>query len=233
MPRKHRLATVIALLHCIVLCACTDQGLTLPGQRDVGDGNWIAVTAGRDFTCALTSVGAAYCWGDNANRLLGITTAEAEVPAPTAVRGGFTFKAISAGYDHVCALTLDGAAYCWGSSSFGKLGAAVGGLENIVDEPAPVTGGLTFISISAGFNHTCGVSQAGAAYCWGSDVGGALGVGGTAICTPGLHDDATANDFDQVCIRLAPTAVAGSEMFLSISAGNDYTCGVHVDGTAY
>jgi alpha-tubulin suppressor-like RCC1 family protein len=38
-----------------------------------------------------------------------------------------------------------------------------------------VQGGTTFASISAGQRHACGVSTDGKAYCWGSNVFGALG----------------------------------------------------------
>lgn len=49
---------------------------------------------------------------------------------------------------------------------------------------APATGTLTvdaagveFASVSAGFEHSCGVTTAGAAYCWGENVYGMLGDG--------------------------------------------------------
>jgi alpha-tubulin suppressor-like RCC1 family protein len=46
--------------------------------------------------------------------------------------------------------------------------------------PAPVTGGLTFAMVSAGGNSTCGVTTAGAAYCWGGNEVGELGNGTVA-----------------------------------------------------
>jgi alpha-tubulin suppressor-like RCC1 family protein len=41
--------------------------------------------------------------------------------------------------------------------------------------PVPVTGGLKFVSISALGDHTCALTVAGEAYCWGQNVYGELG----------------------------------------------------------
>jgi alpha-tubulin suppressor-like RCC1 family protein len=219
-----------------VLAAGCHEVPTMPGgQPDSVEGEWMEVTTGRDFTCALTRGGAAYCWGDNYRGRLGTIASQERLPAPAAVRGGLTFGSISAGYDHVCALTKEGAAYCWGSDDHGKLGTGADTLSSIVPigEPTPVVGGLSFRSISAGSSHTCAVTLDYRAYCWGSDLGGALGVGGTSVCTPGLHEDPVAQDWDRICFRAAPAPVLGGLAFTSISAGYDYTCGVSVEGTAY
>ena len=46
--------------------------------------------------------------------------------------------------------------------------------------PVLVAGGLNFAAVSTGGNHTCGLTGAGAAYCWGQGLYGQLG-NGTAI----------------------------------------------------
>jgi hypothetical protein len=59
------------------------------------------------------------------------------------------------------------------------------GTETNSTTPVAVTGGLAFTRLSLGEYHTCGVTAAGAAYCWGQN-GGLIGVvSGTAfILTP-------------------------------------------------
>src|SRR5438309_2214393 len=120
---------------------------------------------------------------------------------PTAVAGGLTFAALSAGDGASCGLTLTGAAYCWGFNSSGQLGD---GTTTDRLTPTPVAGGLTFAAISAGNNnatgHTCGVTASGAAYCWGSNFGGQLG-------------DGTTTD------RLIARAVAGGSRIAVVIAG--------------
>jgi len=40
--------------------------------------------------------------------------------------------------------------------------------------PVLVAGGLSFAAVGAGSFHTCGVTTAGAAYCWGNNGNGQL-----------------------------------------------------------
>jgi alpha-tubulin suppressor-like RCC1 family protein len=42
-----------------------------------------------------------------------------------------------------------------------------------------VSGGLTFISVSAGGGHSCAITPTGVVYCWGMNGGGQLGSGST------------------------------------------------------
>jgi len=82
---------------------------------------------------------------------------------------------------HTCALTLDGAAYCWGAADRGQLGRASDPFRDRfleeVDGPDPVEGDLTFATLVAGEDHTCGVTWSGETFCWGANGFGQLGDG--------------------------------------------------------
>jgi alpha-tubulin suppressor-like RCC1 family protein len=125
---------------------------------------------------------------------------------------GVEFAYVSAGNAHSCGLTTGGAAYCWGLNSRGQLGDATNTNSNV---PVAVSGSHTFASVGVGSSgHSCGVTTAGVAYCWGNNDSGELGDG--------------TNNASSV-----PVAVSGGHTFASVSAGDAHTCGVTTAGAAY
>jgi len=184
-----------------------------------------AVFAGGAHTCALTSIpGAAYCWGRGESGQLGVpppaTTCLTDggpyscsmVPVP--VGGGLTFETLAGGGAHTCALTVDGAAYCWGNNAYGQLGDGSTTNRNV---PVQVAGGLTFASIDAGASHTCALTSVGNAYCWGRNNRGQLGNGTTNGST-------------------VPVAVTGSMTFQFVAAGGfsiGHTCALTAAGAGF
>jgi uncharacterized protein YjdB len=166
-------------------------------------------------TCALSSNGSAYCWGDNERGQLGLGIADMNAhPVPAPVSGTLTFAALTVGLGrHACGLTGTGAAYCWGENSFGALGDG-----SAVDRSTPVavTGGHAFVQVMAGgfIGHTCGLTSNGTAYCWGENSVGQVG-------------DGSFTD------RLAPTPVTGGLSFSRLDAGFRHTCGPSTTGTVY
>ena len=170
-----------------------------------------------DHSCGVTAARDAYCWGLNADGQLGNGTHGANTGSnvPVLVSGGLAFASVSAGAGvgpHSCGITTSGAAYCWGNNRFGQLG---NGSSNIfADVPVVVSGGLTFISVSAGTFHSCGVTLGGAAYCWGANGTGQLGNGTNTSSS-------------------VPAAVSGNLTFASVSAGVASSCGLTTGGAAY
>jgi Regulator of chromosome condensation (RCC1) repeat len=173
----------------------------------------ITFVAAGAHTCALSTAGAAYCWGYNANGQLGNDDTSIVTPTPVATLGGLAFQTISVSKveDITCALTTAGAAYCWGANEQGQIGD---GTKTRRLVPTAVAGGLTFKSVAVGNGHVCGIATNGAAYCWGSSPNGAFGDG-----TVGEH--------------LTPTPTAAGMSFQSVVAGSDYTCALTTAGAAY
>ena len=179
------------------------------------------VDAGNIHSCAVTTAGAAYCWGSNLNGRSGNGDPQQGTKAtPFAVSGGLHFVSISAGDKHTCGVTssgpgvLSGPVYCWGSNTNGELGD---GTFAERATPTLVSGGLAFIAVSASHGaHTCGITTDFLAYCWGSNADGQLGDASTTT-------------------RNAPTLVqnAGTHLFRSISTGRFHTCAVRADNAAY
>lgn len=178
-----------------------------------------AISGDRQHTCGMTTTGKAYCWGYNVDGQLGTgDRTPLRNTAPVAVEGGLTFQSVDAGHHHSCGVTVNGEAYCWGLNEHGELGTAMApdscGLDPCSLNPIPVSGGLTFQSVSANADYTCGVTTTAVAYCWGSDAVGKLGNGGN----PGGAE---------------PSAVSGALAFQSVSAGTHHACGLATNGDAY
>lgn len=173
-----------------------------------------SLAGGDSHTCGLTAAGVAYCWGFNQAGQLG-DNSTTDRRTPTAVVGGISFGSLTGGFVHTCGLSSGGATYCWGENPRGELG--IGTFDSNRTVPVAVVGGLTFTSLSVGGNgdHTCGVTSAGAAYCWGENDVGQLGIGTTID-------------------HASPVAVIGEHSFASLTgAGDFHVCGLTAAGTAY
>ena len=169
------------------------------------------LAAGSAHTCALARDGRAYCWGWPVWGRLGTGSTQNEA-APAPVATDLTFAQLVSGSAHTCALTEEGEAFCWGYGWEGQLGTGSSGSGYEESAPVAVTGDLSFVQLAAGSYHTCGLTQEGDTYCWGS--GPSLGAG-----SPGD--------------RAVPTAVRADHRFVELSAGLRRTCGVTVEGAAH
>lgn len=170
-----------------------------------------SLSTGSNNACLLSTSGAAYCWGDNSNGELG-NGGYVSSPVPVPVLGGLQFDMLSSGGSHTCGVASTGAAYCWGWDFYGELGDSSGRYD--APYPISVAGNLAFSSVSAGTVHTCGITTAGAAYCWGDNELGRLG-----------NNTTVSSSF--------PVPVAGGLTFTAVTAGNQFTCGLTPSGAVY
>jgi alpha-tubulin suppressor-like RCC1 family protein len=173
----------------------------------------VQLDVGGRHACAVTSAGAAKCWGDNTNGILGdgTTTARAWAGDVMGLTAGVTAVTTSRGWDamnpdvaHTCALMSGGIVRCWGDNQFGQLG--VGTTTGFAAVPAaPVALSSPAVAISAGWGHTCALLSDGTVECWGYNRERQLG-------------DTTTVD------RSTPVPVAGLANVVQISAGPSTTC---------
>ncbi|MFN8490070.1 MAG: CARDB domain-containing protein [Caldilineaceae bacterium] len=128
------------------------------------------ITAGGAHTCAVTMAGGVKCWGANGVGQLGDGT-QSNKNAPVAVSGIISgMTTVNAGYTHTCALTTAGGVKCWGYNYYGELG---NGANDDTNTPVDVSNLASGVSVlSAGWRHTCAVTTAGGAKCWGANATG-------------------------------------------------------------
>lgn len=148
-------------------------------------GSAVAISAGRDFTCALLDDATVRCWGNDASGRLGNRADEPigdDEPASASpvVSLGDDAVQIACGEEHCCAVRADNSLVCWGEGSQGRLG--YGSQEDVGLTSDPADAGAVDLDdgvkqVAAGAQHTCAVLVNDDLYCWGSGGNGRLGYG--------------------------------------------------------
>ena len=214
---------------------------------------FVALAVGEWHVCGLTNDGAVYCWGENSFGQLGNGNLVHRTRSMR-VLGDHTFSALAAGENFTCGLDDRGAVYCWGHNAEGELGNRT--TDNAA-VPTRVATRETFRSVVAPSRgwYACGLSAAGAAYCWGSmffvvdkDSHEPLRVGGVLTLTSltaghghacGIATDGVSycwGSWDELTRQNLnfpkPARVIGDRTFKALSAGAIHACGIGADGLA-
>ena len=185
-----------------------------------GSRTYTQVAAGFVHTCALDVAGAAFCWGSNEYKQLGVESAPLACGGrpcsrtPIAVSGGKRFTALAAGWVHNCGISTDTRTYCWGGGAVDSRGYLGDGTLSPNATPVLVRADSAFTSVTIGDGHSCALTAHGMAFCWGQNAQGQLG-------------DGTRAD------RATPVPVATELRFRALSAGAYHSCGITHENHAY
>ncbi|MGI6484634.1 MAG: fibronectin type III domain-containing protein [Candidatus Dojkabacteria bacterium] len=189
------------------------------------------ITSKGNTACGINSMGDAYCWGNNNYGQLGNGVTGTNVSSPVLVSqgerpAGVKFTDIDPGGDYfVCALGTDGEVYCWGRNSYGQLGNGTNGSGNDSSTPVKVLkgarqDGVTFKSISSGYQFACAVGSDDKGYCWGRNTEGQLGNDNMGV------DSNTP-------VEVSPGARGPGVTFSSIVAAGATVCSLGSDNNGY
>lgn len=119
---------------------------------------------------------------------------------------------VAAGEAHSCAKKQDGTVKCWGDDTQGQTGT--GGKvadAGVIVSPASVDV-TDAVDLAAGRSHTCVARKSGKVSCWGFNLDGQLGNGGTDSSP-------------------TPVDVQGIDNAFLVAAGGSFSCAVRGSGT--
>lgn len=178
-----------------------------------------SLVAGSMHACDIASGGFVWCWGLNGREgRIGSATmgdnamSTTPVLVPNTGWNALRFVQLNAYGNHTCGITTDAKAYCWGNNNWSQLGGNLAASQSY--QPVLVSPTITFRQVSAGADHSCGVSTDNRAYCWGHNDWRQF-----ASTTPGSS--------------ATPVPVAPEISLASITAGSGFTCGASTTGVGY
>ncbi len=188
-----------------------------------------SVSTGADFTCAITlDAEKVVCWGHNDSGQLGNgSNSDSLLPVLVMTENENSgnlvplqnIRQISAGQQHVCAVSFNGRAYCWGINDYGQLGSGTGSDSSTAMPVVSSMGGYlkNVMYISSGEHHTCAVLTDSTVWCWGNNESGQLG------------DGSTDGSMEAVKVK---TDFSGNTLsgIVEVASGQRHTCALHEDG---
>jgi alpha-tubulin suppressor-like RCC1 family protein len=151
--------------------------VSLPGPAALPHDAGHTLAGGNDHFCVVMADASSTirCWGGgNGHGQLGNGSTTSPGSTPVAVTGLTGAVAVSAGYEHTCAVLSTGQVACWGSNFLGQTSDPT---QDLNPTPVLAPGITTATAIAAGMTHSCAVIEGGAVWCWGDNVAGQLGRG--------------------------------------------------------
>lgn len=201
------------------------------------------IALGDRYTCAIFDDGRLGCWGMGAKPLGGYARSSVggmpgDIRDLTPIAFGdhdAAVRAVSAGYEHACAVLEDDTAWCWGvPSDYGRLGGEVE-VSGTVVPPVRVEfadGMGAPLDVRTGTYHSCALLADDTIACWGCNVEGALGIPADdpslvsmGTCSEGVVDR-------PVLATSVQAAIAGEHIVQLVSSGN-HNCVLLADASVH
>lgn len=195
------------------------------------------IAAGGRHTCALSTTGEIWCWGEWRYGQLGdgqfYQSSAGYDQKPHKVDSYQVFVAVSAGESHSCGVTSTGQVWCWGLNSRGQTGGVWQTNHGVMDayhcqlyasatlydcnrrpnQVQSIPGGAT--KIASGGHRNCALNGSGEMWCWG-----AFALGGNSPTPDNLYP-------------VLVVANGGSVHFTAVGVGTTQSCGVATDSAVW
>lgn len=221
-----------------------DEKSPIPVQV-FGINDAVALSAGRDSTCALHSDATVSCWGAHG----GVYEEEKDWPneiiipnIPQKIDNLTGIVKIASQARNTCVQNMNSEILCWGDNSYHQLGSEVrrGGVRSTYsNNPLKIPGISDAISLDTGGSityrigvesrrensrlvgvHACSLHSTGSISCWGNHYRGQLG-----------HGESTIDENGNPVGSASPVVVEGITDAKAISLGGEFSCALHSNGS--
>jgi alpha-tubulin suppressor-like RCC1 family protein len=201
--------------------ACTPVVQPTQPKSDLAGKTVVDITAGNNFTCALTSDGNVACWGDNANGQLG-NNSRTDYSYPKAIYKHDTIPAVPG-----TPAIPSNPNPCGGFFQPACITPAVPAVADVPEVPATPLFGKTVAKLAKVKNGStmCVIGTDEKAYCWGQNYSGQVGNGGHGVTqTASGTCSGGATDYPDIPLTTAydalqPALVQTTLLFDSITTG--------------
>jgi alpha-tubulin suppressor-like RCC1 family protein len=185
-----------------------------PVQTISGGTNWKQVSLGNSFSSAIKTDGTLWTWGQNNYGQLGDNTVVKKSSPVQTVAGGWTWKQVTCGVNHIAAIKTDGTLWLCGKNDVGQLGDN-GSAYSYSSPIQTISGGTNWKQVSCFGNYTAAIKTDGTLWLWGINTNGQLG-DGTAV------------------VKKSPVqTIAGGTNWKQVACGYFTAAAIKTDGTLW
>lgn len=177
------------------------------------DTDWASVSVSGSHACALKTSGDLYCWGSDTQGQVGdgAQGSGLTVSAPKQIASGTTWRDVGTATDRTCAVSANGALFCWGRFVAILEGGTSG--TSGANTPKQMGTDTDWSKVRLSTTNACGLTTAGDLRCWGQNAFGEAGDG--TVTRRGMP--------------VLASNVAGAHT--DVAAGEGFACAAKPDGS--